>query len=223
MLGCSGCHGAALTGEDWSEPGYGRLFTANLTRAVPRYDDRQLAQAIRTGRRPDGSEMWEMPSHLFSALAEADMAALIVYLRSRPAAGVEHPRPQFGPLARREIEAGTWKSSAAQAREQGRRWPPQVRGEHQLARYLVRATCSECHGLDLAGGQPNPGAMPRPDLSIAGAYERADFRRLLRTGAATGNRSVGLMSEVARGRYAHFTDREVDAIHDYLKARAEAQ
>lgn len=29
-----------------------------------------------------------------------------------------------------------------------------------------------------------------------------------------------LMGEVARGRFAHLTDREVDAIHDYLVARA---
>jgi hypothetical protein len=42
----------------------------------------------------------------------------------------------------------------------------------------------------------------------------------MRTGVATGERQVGLMSQVARGRFVHFTDAEVDAIYDYLAARA---
>jgi hypothetical protein len=28
------------------------------------------------------------------------------------------------------------------------------------------------------------------------------------------------MSRVARGRFSHFTDSEIDALHDYLLARA---
>lgn len=222
VLGCIGCHGDDLTGEDWSEPGYGTLWTANLTRAAPLYSDAELAAAIRSGRRGDGSEMWEMPSHLFTMLSEGDMAALIAYLRSRPPAGALHPRPSFGPLARREIAAGTWTSSAAQVRAEGRTWPPQAPGEHALGRYIVRATCAECHGMDLAGGRPNPEAALRPDLAVVGAYERADFHRLLRTGIAAGNRRLGMMGGVARGRYAHLTGREMDSIYDYLKARAEA-
>lgn len=222
VLGCLGCHGEDLTGEDWSEPGFGRLFTANLTRAVPRYEDRGLANAIRTGVRGDGSEMWEMPSHIFSALTDADMRPLIAYLRSRAPVGDDHPRPEFGPLARREIAAGTWTSSAAQVRAEGRLWPPEAPGDHAAARYMVRATCSECHGLDLTGGQPTPDAAVRPDLAIAAAYSREDFRRLMRTGLAAGGRELSMMSGVARGRYAHFTDSEIDGIYDYLVARASA-
>jgi len=38
---------------------------------------------------------------------------------------------------------------------------------------------------------------------------------------AAGNREVGLMSGVARGRYRHLTDAEVDAVHGYLQRVAE--
>ena len=220
VLGCQGCHGTDLTGEDWSEPGFGRLWTANLTRAVPRYDDRQLAALIRGGRRPDRL-LWEMPSHLFTKLAADDMTALLAFLRSRPPAGTERPAPLFEEAARREMAAGTFKSSAAQAGEQGERWPPDAGPEHALGRYIVRATCAECHGMDLRGGRPNPQAVPRPDLAVAAAYEPAAFRRLMRAGIAAGEREVGMMSEVARGRYAHFTDAEIDAVHRYLRRRAD--
>lgn len=216
-LGCNGCHGDDLTGEDWSEPGFGRLWTANLTRIVPSYTDEQLAEVIRAGRRPDGRELWAMPSHLFTHLTSDDMTALIAYLRSRPRAGEDHPLPVFEEGARREIAAGTFKSSPTQVREEGRQWPPNAGQQHALARYIVRATCAECHGINLEGGQPHPEATPRPDLRMVAAYERDQFNQLLRTGRAAGDREVGLMSEVARGRYRHLTDGEVEAIYRYLQ------
>jgi mono/diheme cytochrome c family protein len=223
VLGCVGCHGKDLAGEDWSEPGFGSLWTANLTRAVPAYSDEGLKRAIASGRRKDGTEMWEMPSHLFTAIAPADMAALVTWLRSVPPAGEAHPLPVFQEGAHREMAAGKFKSSATQVREEGRKWPPDAGARHALARYIVRATCAECHGLDLHGGQPNPTMVPRPDLRLVGAYDRQDFRTLLRTGKAAGNREVSLMSEVARGRYVHLTDAEVDAIFAYLQAVAKTE
>ena len=35
-------------------------------------------------------------------------------------------------------------------------------------------------------------------------------------GVGAGDRKLGLMGEVARGRYSHFTDAEMAAIHAYL-------
>lgn len=42
----------------------------------------------------------------------------------------------------------------------------------------------------------------------------------MRTGVAVGSREVGLMSDVARSRFRHFTDAEIRALHAFLKARA---
>lgn len=219
VLGCTGCHGEDLAGEEnWNEPGFGRLWTANLTRSVPRYSDEQLAAVIQSGVRPD-RELWDMPSHLFTHLTADDMAALIAFLRSRPPTGEVRPEPVFQDGARREIAAGTFTSSGAQVKKKGALWPPDA--QPALGRYIVRATCAECHGLDLRGGQPNPEAKPRPDLRIAAAYDAEQFRRLLRTGVAAGNRELTLMSDVARGRYKHLTDAEIHAVHSYLKRVAE--
>ncbi len=51
---------------------------------------------------------------------------------------------------------------------------------------------------------------------------RNEFLRLMRTGEAPGGRKLGLMAEVARGRFVHLADREIGEIHDYLRARVEA-
>ena len=219
VLGCRGCHGQALQGEPWmEEPAGAVLFTSNLTREVPRYDDAQLARAIREGVRFDGSDLWEMPSSTFTQVSEPDMAALILYLRSLPPAGPVRPRMALGPEGRREIAAGTLRPAAAWVRAERGESPARLDGRHELARYMVRATCGECHGLDLAGSDDGR----TPDMTIAGAYDRIQFRHLLRTGIPIGGRPLRLMGDVARDRFAHLTDREVDSIYDYLKARAGA-
>ena len=219
VLGCTGCHGAALTGNDWSEPGTAVMWSSNLTKVVRRHDDAGMAGMISRGVRPDGSQLWGMPSELFTQLHAEDMAALLAFLRSRPEAGVDHARPRFEAGARREIEAGRWRPAPALVAAEGQQWPPDAGPRHALARYIVRATCAECHGMNLQGGQPNPGAAPRPDIRLVVAgYDRAQFRRLLRDGVAAGDRPLGLMGQVARGRYRHLTAAEADAIYDYLHA-----
>ncbi len=222
VLGCIGCHGEDLTGGPWiEEPAFAIQFASNLTRALPGYSDVQIEQALREGTRPDGSDLWEMPSSLFTQLSDADMGALIAWLRSLPPAGEAYPRVVLGPEAREEIAVGAFKPAAQHVREERRQGPPALGGTHDQARYMVRATCAECHGMNLEGGPPPaPGAAARPDLVVASAYSRDEFRRLMRTGAATGGRQLGLMAEVARGRYSHLTDGEIDAIHAYLVARA---
>ncbi len=80
--------------------------------------------------------------------------------------------------------------------------------------YLARTACTECHGLDLSGGEK------APDLRIAAGYSAEAFTRLLRTGKASGDRELELMSRVARRRLSHFNDAEIQALRAYLLARA---
>ena len=42
----------------------------------------------------------------------------------------------------------------------------------------------------------------------------------MRQGKALGNRELPLMSQVARGRFRHFTDQELRGLHTYLIVRA---
>jgi mono/diheme cytochrome c family protein len=221
VLGCAGCHGANLQGQPWEEEAeFAISFSSNLTRALPAYSDAQIERALREGVRADGSPLWGMPSEIFTFLDAADVAALIAYLRTVPPGGAVHPRIHFGPRGRREVASGEYRPAPQLVRDGRALSPAGLDGRHGLARYIARSTCAECHGLTLAG----QGAPPEhtPDLMAAGAYTREEFHRLMRTGVPTGGRRLTLMAQVARGRFAHFTDREVDAIYDYLVARANA-
>jgi cytochrome c553 len=219
LLGCAGCHDKNLQGKVWEdEPEFAVMYTSNLTRALPHYNDEQLEHAIREGIRYDGSPLWEMPSEAFLPLSAPDMQALIAYLRSVPQGGDEHPRMVLGPEGEKEIEAGTF-TSVPEAVERERHVAPVFAGEQfEWGRYLTHTICGECHGPDLRGN-PKPETY-RPDLVVAASYSLADFRTLLKTGQPTGNRTLKLMSIVAKSRLSHLTEDEVSAIHAYLVARA---
>ena len=222
VLGCVGCHGENLAGEDWSDPAIGRLWTANLTQTARQYTDAQFRTAMTTGRRPDGSDLWEMPAHLFTKLTDEEFASIIAYVRSRPVVGPVHPRATLEPPTPLMVQRGEYESSAATAREEGKLDPPDAEPGHEQARHIVRATCAECHGLDLKGGQPPFGGTPRPDIRMmAASYSAEDFDRLLTKGIASGGRELDSMTGVSRNRYVHLTPTERRAVHAYLKALGE--
>ena len=217
VLGCRGCHGTDLRGQEWdNDPkGYGLLWASNLTRTVPGMSDAQLESLLRRGEHPSRPDLWLMPSELFQHLSPADMTALIAHLRTVKPAGEASPAPVLGPKALAEIKSGEVRPAAALVRDATHRLPPDLGPATAQGRAIVAMTCAECHGGQLKGGDDTP------DLVAAAAYSRAEFERLLTQGLATGDRKLGLMATVAKSRFAKLTQGERDQIYAYLKARAE--
>jgi hypothetical protein len=75
--GCfAGCHGKeAEGGVLFDQPIIAHLVAPNLTAAVRKYSDAELAVAIRHGLRPDGHSMVVMPSEGFILLTDTTWAA----------------------------------------------------------------------------------------------------------------------------------------------------
>jgi cytochrome c553 len=223
VLGCTGCHGAHLEGEQF-EPQmkqYGPIWASNLTVEVPEYSDAQLDGIIRHGTHPERKTVWVMPSEIFQHLSDTDMKALIAYLRSLKPVGRKLPPPQFSKLDREEIASGKYKPATQYVLEEKNVLPPDLGPGYALGRYITEVTCSECHGPRLEGEKSGrPGAPP--DLVVAGAYSRDEFERLITQGIPTGNRKIReMMSGVAKYRFRYLTPHERDALYGYLKARAD--
>ena len=223
VLGCTGCHGAKLEGEQF-EPEmkqYGPIYASNLTVEVPEYSDTQLDGIIRHGIHPERTSVWVMPSQIFQHLSDQDYRALVAYLRSLKPRGAKLPAPQFNELDKKEIASGKFKPANQLVAEEAAKMPADLGQRNALGRYITEVTCAECHGPKLEGKKP-PGPSAPPDLVVAGAYTRAEFERLITKGIPTGNRKIReLMSGVAVTRFAHLTPHERDALYAYLKARAE--
>lgn len=215
VLGCRGCHGEKLQGELFDDNELGTLWASNISLLLPKLDDAALRNILQKGVRPDGSEVWVMPSEMYRYLSDPDRDALIAYLRTVPPGGKPTPRPTFREAGRKLIASGELKTAAAYIREEQDIAPFDAGAAYSKGRMITMTACTECHGAKLEG---TPGDTP--DLDIAAAYSDAQFATLMRTGKPSPDRKLQLMDQVAIGRFSHFTDAEVSALHDYLKARA---
>ena len=217
ILGCyGGCHGSRLEGRlFFSEPGVADLVAPNLTEVAASYSDAELERAIRHGIRRDGTGLFVMPSAAFYHLADEDLRNLLAFLRHLPPMPGYAGTTSIGPIGRVGLVTGKFKPMPAIIDHAAPRVPrgdandPMARG-----RYLARIACAECHGDTLQGGFDGRA----PTLAIAAAYSDEAFRHLLRTGEPLVERDLYVMDDAARGRFTHFTDEEIAALHTYLRS-----
>lgn len=222
-LGCRDCHSGDLTGQKVShDDSVVVLYASNLTLALPRYSNAAFKTVLTTGVRPDGSRLWYMDAAPYAVLSDSDFRDLLAYLRTLKPAGEPHPRirttPRFDDLVRK----GVAKPESATLDHDLVNPPAATAPGDARGRYLARIYCAGCHAPSLRGFTP-PQAGDPPDLAIAAAYSRAEFRTLLSKGEGPGGRAVGEMGQAARKRFAHLPTADVDALHAYLTAWAKAR
>jgi mono/diheme cytochrome c family protein len=197
ISGCVDCHGENLAGRVFFENAMiGRFVASNLTAGKggvgARFADKDWIRAIRHGVRPNGKPLLAMPSKQYYSLSDADLGALLAYLKSIPA--VDHELrasavslmgrvlmlfiKDMALLAAERIDHGAVRPAA-----------PVVGITPQYGAYLA-VRCTGCHGDTLSGGKI-PGTPPDwpPALNLTpypGAatdvWSQDEFIRSLRTG-----------------------------------------
>ncbi|HEX2817554.1 MAG TPA: cytochrome c [Phenylobacterium sp.] len=218
IYGCTDCHGDDLRGRPFPHPDPFRVVTsANLTQKAKTYSDADFARVIREGLTPQGYSVEFMPSNAFVHMTDAEVAAIVSYVRSLPAGGPDTVEWRPGWKGYWQLANGKFPPGQAFMADARRQAPRDMGAATAEGRHLTAVACSECHGGDLTGQKGGP-----PDLMVAGAYDPGDFHRLLKTGVAAGGRQVGMMSAAAKKRFSQLTDDEVEAIRLYLVARANA-
>lgn len=222
--GCNDCHGPQGTGRVMiDDPVLGRIVTSNLTRSVrnPAYTDDALAAAIRHGVRHDGTPLLFMPSGDFDNLDNADVAALVAYMRSLPASDNDPGTSTVRPIGRVLYTLGKVSLFPAEAIDHAprARQAPVAAITADYGRYVAQS-CTGCHGGDFGGGivvipgkPPSANLTPHPD-GLA-TWNEADFLRLMHTGHRPDGRAVDpLMPWVI---YKKMDDVELRAMWTYLR------
>ena len=218
--GCVDCHGKNAEGALlFDDPKIARIVAPNLTAAVRRYSDAQLAIIVRNGIRPEGRTVVVMPAEAFAPMCDEDLGRIIGFLNRLPAVPGPDPSVSIGPLGRIGLVSGKFKTVAQLVADA---MPPPAADstEAEPGRYLARTICAQCHGTHLRGAA-NP-AFTSPDLRVVAAYSPEAFARLLRTGVGLGDRQLGVMSAQARNNLSYLTDREIAALYVYLHALPQA-
>lgn len=217
--GCRNCHGPDAQGKVLvDDPMLGRIASPALARIAATYSNEELARAVRHGVRKDGTTLWVMPTGAHGHIADDDMGRIIAWMRTlKPSDKDSQATMSFGPMGRALILGGMF--------------PPSVRSGDiaeatrpaETGRYFVEAMCFGCHAMDKERPAEDGSGMVPPLGTVAPAYDLPGFKKLMRTGIASGNRKLGLMREIALNDGVAFSDAELEAILTYLKAEAAKQ
>ncbi|MEZ5961226.1 MAG: cytochrome c [Hyphomonadaceae bacterium] len=217
--GCRGCHGANLEGEIM----WGTVVTPNLPAYLHEHGANTVEAALRHGVGHNGRALYSMPSYNFTRMSDEDVAALIAYLSNAPISDAQ-PQGELAPWHERALgdfmirfaialgEDGAipkYLDRVPALAQQNNADPRIARGE-----YLAMTSCNECHGFDLRAHAPWPDTAP--DLIVVGTYTPEQFTRLMREGIPSSGADLPMMGPVARGRFVHWTDEEVDDLYAYL-------
>ncbi len=218
------CHGTDLGGGRTLDMGpLGTLTGPNLSNGLlTAYSDGELARLIQYGVKRDGRSVRLMPVQDFNWLPQADLVALISYLRGIPAVDRENGKIEVKPLAkildrRNEIIFDVARRTSAAKLDSA----PAPSPTAEYGRFLARL-CMGCHGEGLGGGRipgappslPIPSNITPHETGLAGwTYE--DFLTLLNTGRR--KNGLALNPFMPYEAWAKFDDVEKKALWSYLQ------
>ena len=190
---CADCHGPDLSGKTVMDAGpLGVVVASNLTSGTggvgSTFTDEDWVLAIRHGLRRDGRSLLIMPREAFVHYNDADLAAIIAYVKSVPPVDKEQPKSHLRMLGRALFAAGKLPIQVATLMpETIDNADPAPGPTAEYGAYLAKVGgCTSCHSADLTGGAGGDPAAPKPpNLTRAGnlgKWSEQEFVRALREG-----------------------------------------
>lgn len=226
VTGCTDCHGADLSGHTFADAPPFLLVSSNLTRGAggvgKQYSDADWVRAIRYGVRPDGKPLLFMPSSHYAKMSDADLGAIIAFIKSVTPVDHEQEPSSLRLLGRLLLLIGEYPLPAetVDVAVPIPAAPPTGRTA-EYGKYLATiGACAECHGAKLAGAAAlEPGAPPGANLTPGGnigQWSEAEFINTLRTGLRPDGTAIN--SAMPWWVLAQQTDDELGAIYRYLRS-----
>jgi mono/diheme cytochrome c family protein len=181
-------------------------------------------RTLRHGVKPSGEPLLIMPSEDFARMTDADIGALVAFIRSMPpASGAAAEFSEF-PLPMKALYLFGGIKDAAEKIDHTAP-PPTAVADDPLARgKYVAQGCTGCHGEHFSGGKipGTPPAWPAaanltsaPDGAMVRYTSVEQFKVMLRTGKRPDGSAV---SEVMPFKsLAHMNDTELDELFAFLK------
>jgi len=224
-FGCHGANGGGGKGEDMMP--IARMEPVNITAgkngALATYSDGELARLITHGIRRNGTSVRFMPSGDFSWWPDADVDALISYLRTLPPVDSGPSVAEIGPVGKILDRLGMMSLDTARRIDHAHQ--PTAPAPEPTAAYgkHIASLCQGCHGATLSGG-PLPGApasLPTP-LNLTPhatglqGWTFAEFEKVLREGIRKNGQPLKPFMPVESTK--KFNDTEMKALWAYLQA-----
>jgi mono/diheme cytochrome c family protein len=201
----------------------GEVYGTNLTPGGPlaKWTDGQIIRAIREGVNNEGRPLFTMPSMAFHSMSDADVQALVAYLRSQPALRHDQRPRQASFLSLLLVGLGIAPTSV-QAPITGPVEAPPRGPTAEYGHYLIGlAGCQDCHGAALNGVPANQFIPAGPDLRVrVPGWTPEQFIALFRTGALPEGRTASpVMPWQITGKA--MGDDDLRAMHAYIRGQSD--
>jgi len=221
---CTDCHGANLGGQIMEEdPMVGILVAPNLTSGqggvAATFSDADFVRAIRHGVDQEGKPLIIMPAADFYYLSDADLGAIIAYIRSVPPVDNNLPEVSLGPLGRVFIVLEPFVLPATLIDHTGPRPPaPEPGVTAEYGAYLA-FNCRTCHGPDMAGLPPDLGGGNNltPGGNVGG-WTAEEFIQTIRTRVTPEGREIDAELAPLFRTIGNMSDDELTAIYLYIQS-----
>jgi hypothetical protein len=195
VAGCSAhdCHGNDLAGGRTMDVGPIMTFTApNITPGglCAAYNDGELARLIQHGIKKDGRSVRFMPSQDFGWLPDADVAAIVSYLRTVPSSDKPNGPTELKLMGKVLDRRNEFALDVARRIDHTKREAvPAPAPTPEYGTFLARM-CTGCHGEKHLSGGKIPGAPPSipipsnltPHETGLKGWAYDDFEKLLTQG-----------------------------------------
>jgi len=228
--GCTECHGANGAGRAFINDGKGMFAKApNIStgpgNVVAKYQPEDWVRTIRHGVKPDGRPLFIMPSEDYNRLTDADLGALVAYVKQlAPISGaglvVEVPM-----LVKTLYAAGVIRDAAEKIDHTLPPAQPVATSVSPQHGAYVANMCIGCHGARLSGGKIPGGPPDWPaaanltpgDGSAMARYANADqFVAMLRSGKRPDGGAVSAVMPFESLR--ELSDTDAQALYLHLKS-----
>lgn len=215
IYGCRGCHGPQGQGRELaSDFMIGRIVAPPFASVVGSYQDAELVRLIRQGVTRDGRGVTIMPSHVFTGMADEDVARIVAWLRTvKPSQADVAGRTSYGPMGRLLVLLGAIPVRAVPEAHGVATRPADFGG------YYAGTMCAACHDLHKEMPREDGQGVVPPLAPMAASYDLAGFTRLLREGKTASGKPLTLMGEVTTTDTPALTDAEIASLHAYLVAQ----
>jgi mono/diheme cytochrome c family protein len=222
--GCADCHGVNGGGRLFVDKGDLRLAGPNITAGgvTASYQPDDWERAIRHGVKPSGKPIMVMPAEDYNRLTDADLAAVVSYVRKLPPQKGGDAIVQF-PLPVRVLYGfGAITDAAAKIDHSLPPQQPVEAGVNVKHGQYVANMCMGCHGEHLSGGKIPGGPPDWPaaanltpgEGTVMTRYkDSATFITMLRSGKRPDGSRIEVMPFEALGK---LNDVDAQALHAYL-------
>jgi mono/diheme cytochrome c family protein len=227
--GCVDCHGANGAGKVFVDNGddlriKGPNITAGAGGVIAGYQPADWVRAIRHGVAPGGRPLMIMPSEDYNRLTDADLAALVAYVKSLPPAAGTGAEVRLPLPARVLYGFGAIHDAAAKIDHSLPAAAPVAEGVNLQHGAYVANMCLGCHGPQLTGGRipggpPDwPAAANLTPITNSGMSAYADagaFMKMLKSGQRPDGSKIKVMPfESLR----EMNETDMRALHLYLRS-----